>query len=363
MLFDKFSKKGLTLDNRVVMAPLTRSRAIGNVPNDLMVTYYAQRAGAGLIISEGTSPSPNGLGYPRIPGVFNAQQVTGWRRVTNAVHAKGGKIFQQLMHTGRVSHPLNLPENGRVLAPSAVALQQTKMYTDEKGQQPISAPTAMNKQDIAAAKEEHVQAARNAIEAGFDGVELHGANGYLLEQFINPAVNQREDEYGGSLENRARFALEVAEAVVAAIGAEKVGIRLSPYGVFNEMSNDYPEQDATYHYLAEELGKLDLLYIHLVDHSGLGTPEVPTSIKREIRDRFPNLLILSGNYDAERAEEDLRAGHADLIAFGRPFIANPDLVTRMREGEELAQPNPDTFYTPGPDGYVDYPVLAEEQVG
>lgn len=361
MLFDKLSAKGLELQNRLVMAPLTRSRAIGNVPNDLMETYYAQRANAGLIIAEGTAPSPNGLGYPRIPGIFNRQQVAGWRRVTDAVHAKGGKIFIQLMHTGRVSHPLNLPAGAKVVAPSAIGLEQTKMYTDEQGPQPIPVPEAMSQKDITTALEEYVQAARNAVEAGFDGVELHAANGYLLEQFINPAANQREDEYGGSIENRARFVLEVAEAVVEAIGPEKVGIRLSPHGAFNEMDPDYPEVDATYHYLAEELGKIGLVYIHLVDHSSMGTPQVPASIKREIRERFPNLLILSGGYDAERAEKDLQAGHADLIAFGRPFLANPDLVTRLKEGAELNEPDPATFYTPGPDGYIDYPVLAEQE--
>jgi N-ethylmaleimide reductase len=232
-LFSPFELGSIQLANRVVMAPMTRSRALGNLPNDLMADYYRQRATAGLIITEGTAPSPNGLGYPRIPGLFSAEQVEGWRKVTEAVHGAGGKIVAQLMHVGRVAHPLNLPEGGEIIAPSAIAAAG-EMYTDQEAMQPHPTPREMTEVDIAAAREEFVQAARNAIEAGFDGVELHGANGYLLEQFLSPHTNRRTDAYGGSVAKRGRFVAEAAEAVAAAIGAEKVGLRLSPHSLFND---------------------------------------------------------------------------------------------------------------------------------
>lgn len=348
----------LTLQNRLVMSPLTRNRANGNIPNDLMVEYYRQRAAAGLIITEGTSPSPNGLGYPRIPGVFSDAQVAGWKKVADAVHAKGAKIFMQLMHTGRIGHPLNLPAGAEVLAPSAVAAGG-EIYTDAEGMKPHPTPKAMSEADIKTAVGEYVQAAKNAVAAGFDGVELHGANGYLLEQFIRPNSNRRIDAYGGGIENRARFVLEVAKAVIAAIGKDKVGIRLSPYGAFNDMPA-YPEMAADYTYLAKELSALGLLYVHLVDHSSMGAPTVPQSIKEMFRKEFKGALILSGGYDAARAEADLAAGRADLIAFGRPFLANPDIVERWKKGAPVNAPDPTTFYTPGPKGYTDYPVLTKE---
>lgn len=348
-----------TLANRIVMAPMTRSRAINNIPNEIMATYYAQRAGAGLIITEGTSPSPNGLGYARIPGIYNEAQVAGWQEVTSAVHKEGGKIFLQIMHTGRVSHPLNMPEGTRVLAPSAVGLNSSEMWTDEKGNQAYPTPEAMSSQDIADAIKEYVDAAKNAIAAGFDGVELHAANGYLLDQFIHPDSNQRTDEYGGSIDNRLRFVLEVAEQVVAAIGAERTGIRVSPYGVFNELSSSYDGISETYTKLTSALSQLDLVYLHLVDHSGMGAPEVPDSIKKLLRDNFSNTFILSGGYDAERANADLEAEKGDLIALGRPWISNPDLIQRIEAGAELQQPDYDKFYTPGEEGYIDYPTLAE----
>ncbi|MGZ5790400.1 MAG: alkene reductase, partial [Burkholderiaceae bacterium] len=233
-LFSPTTLGPLTLQNRLVMSPLTRNRATGNVPNALMVTYYSQRASVGLIITEGTSPSPNGLGYPRIPGIFSAAQVAEWKKVTDAVHAKGAKIFMQLMHTGRIGHPLNLPAGARMLAPSAVGAAG-EIYTDAEGMKPHPVPQAMTEADIKATIAEYVQAAKNAVAAGFDGVELHGANGYLLEQFIRPNTNQRTDAYGGAIEGRARFVLEVVDGVIGAIGKDKVGIRLSPYGVFNDM--------------------------------------------------------------------------------------------------------------------------------
>ena len=358
LLFSPTKLGPLTLQNRLVMSPLTRNRATGNVPNDLMVEYYKQRASAGLIITEGTSPSPNGLGYPRIPGAFSAAQVAGWKRVTDAVHARGAKIFLQLMHTGRIGHPNNLPAGASVVAPSAVAAAG-EIYTDAEGMKPHATPKAMTEADIKTAIGEYVQAAKNAVAAGFDGVELHGANGYLLEQFIRPNSNQRTDAYGGAIANRARFVLEVAKAVIAAIGKDKVGIRLSPYGAFNDMPA-YPEMEADYAYLARELNGVGLVYVHLVDHSSMGAPKVPQSIKDTFRKAFKGALVLSGGYDAARAESDLDAGKADLIAVGRPILANPDLVERWKAGATVNPPDPATFYTPGPRGYTDYPVLAKE---
>ena len=345
----------LTLQNHLVMAPMTRNRATGNVPNELIAEYYGQRASAGLIVTEGTSPSPNGLGYPRIPGIFSAEQVEGWRKVAAAAHAGGAKIFVQLMHTGRIGHALNLPAGARVLGPSAIAAAG-EIYTDAEGMKAHPTPEAMTEADIGTAIAEFAAAARNAVAAGCDGVELHAANGYLLEQFIRPTSNQRSDRYGGSIENRARFVLEVAEAAIAAIGADRVGIRLSPYGTFNDLP-EYPVMEADYAYLAARLNELGLVYVHLVDHSPMGAPPVPASIKQTFRKLFTRSLILSGGYDAARAEHDLETGACDLIAVGRPFLANPDLVARWKAGAALNEIDFNTFYTPGPKGFTDYPKL------
>lgn len=356
LLFSKYQLGSLDLQNRLVMAPLTRCRAIGNVPTPLMVEYYRQRNSAGLIVAEGTSPSPNGLGYARIPGIFSDAQVAGWQAVTAAVHAGGAKMFVQLMHCGRVSHPLNLPAGARVLAPSAVAAAG-EMYTDAEGMKPLPVPQEMSAADIAATQEEYVVAARIAIRAGFDGIELHAANGYLLEQFIRPNSNLRKDGYGGGIEGRARFVLETAQVAIDAIGKDRVGIRLSPYGVFNDMPV-YEGMEADYAWLADRLNALGLVYVHLVDHSPMGAPAVPASIKRIFRERFKGTLILSGGYDAGRADDDLAAGRADLIAVGRPFLANPDLPRRWQAGAPLNTPDESTFYTAGEQGYTDYPALA-----
>lgn len=355
ILYSKTVLGPLTLQNHLVMAPMTRNRATDNIPNTLMMEYYAQRSTAGLIITEGTSPSPNGLGYPRIPGIFSPAQVEGWEAITDAVHAKGSKIFLQLMHCGRIAHQLNLPAGARILAPSAVAASG-EMYTDAEGMKPHPVPAAMTEEDIKTTIAEFVQAAKNAVSAGFDGIELHSANGYLLEQFIRPNTNQRSDSYGGTIENRARFVLEVAEAVIAAIGKNMVGIRLSPYGIFNDMSL-YDKMEADYTYLAQQLNVRGLVYIHLVDHSSMGAPLVPDTMKAAFRKLFKNTLILSGGYDAERAESDLIERKCDLIAVGRPFLTNPDLLTRWKTGAAMNAPNMDTFYTPGPKGYIDYPAL------
>jgi len=357
-LFTPIKLGCIELKNRVVMAPMTRSRAIGNTPNELMADYYAQRAGAGLIITEGTAPSPNGLGYARIPGCFSKVQVDGWKRVTTAVHRKGGHIFLQLMHTGRISHPLNLPEGARIVAPSAVKASG-QMWTDSMQLQDFPIPKSMDDDDLLLTLTEYVVSSQHAIESGFDGVELHAANGYLLEQFLSPNSNIRTDKYGGSIENRCRFVLDVVSAVANAIGKDKTGIRLSPYGVANDMSQ-YPEIAETYTYLAEELNKLGIVYLHLVDHSSMGAPEVPSEIKGIIRTRFKNALILSGGYDRDKAEAEIENSQADLIAFGRPFINNPDLVKRMQNHWPMSRElKADLFYTADEKGYTDYPSYKE----
>lgn len=354
-LFTPTKVGAIELKNHIVMSPMTRCRAIGNVPNDLVAEYYKQRAGAGLIITEGTSPSPNGLGYARIPGIFSEEQVEGWKKVTSAVHGAGGKIFVQLMHTGRISHPLNLPEGAEVLAPSAVKAAG-QMWTDAAQMQDFPTPKAMTAEEIQSTKAEFIAAAKNAVEAGFDGIELHGANGYLLEQFLSPVSNIRTDNYGGSVENRARFVLEVAKGAAEAIGKEKVGIRLSPYGVASDMPH-YSEIDATYEYLATELSKIGIAYVHVVDHSAMGAPAVPLAIKETIRKAFKNTFIHAGGYNQKTAEADIESGLYDLVAFGRPFISNPDLVERFKNNWPLsADLDMNTFYSADAVGYTDYPV-------
>ena len=357
MLFEPYAARQLQLANRLVMAPMTRSRAVeANTPNALMAEYYAQRAAAGLIITEGVSPSPNGLGYARIPGLFNAAQVQGWRLVTDAVHARGGKIVAQLMHTGRVAHAANLPTGAQTVGPTN-AMLTGDMWTDAQGMQPHTAPHAMTEADITAAVAEYAEASRLAIEAGFDGVELHAANGYLIEQFLNANVNTRTDGYGGSPAARNRFALEVARASCAAIGADRVGIRLSPYGVFNG-TGGFAEVDAQYLALTGALSELGLLYLHLLDHSAMGAPPVPAALKSGMRSAFQGTFMLAGGYDRASAEQALAANQADLIAIGRPFLCNPDLVARMKANATLNAPDMSTFYTPGAKGYTDYPSMA-----
>lgn len=357
MLLDTFAIPVLQLQNRTVMSPMTRNRAVeANTPNALMAEYYGQRASAGLIITEGTSPSANGLGYPRIPGLFNEAQMLGWKGVTDAVHAKGGKIFLQLMHTGRVTALANLPTGAEVLGPTAETCPG-EMYTDQHGMQPHSLPREMALPDIAATIEEYAQASRLAIEAGFDGVELHAANGYLIEQFLNANVNKRTDGYGGNSAGRNRFALECANAMAAAIGPERVGIRLSPFGVFNS-TGPFPGLEAQYLELCTALSALGLLYLHVLDHSAMGAPPVPTAFKAQLRATFKGVFILAGGFDQASAEQALIEKQADLIAFGRPFISNPDLVERFRTGAALAQPDQATFYVPGAKGYTDYPLMS-----
>jgi len=353
-LFTPTKVGSLELKNRVVMAPMTRSRAIENVPNELMAEYYKQRSGAGLIITEGTSPSPDGLGYARIPGIFNQIQIEGWKKTTSAVHKAGAKIFVQLMHTGRISHSLNMPEGSQIIAPSAVKASG-QMWTDAKQLQDFPIPKAMTSDDLESTKNEYITAAKNAIEAGFDGVELHAANGYLLEQFLSPISNIRTDNYGGNIENRCRYVLEVVTAVAVAIGKGKTAIRLSPYGVASDMPI-YPEINETYKYLSEKLNSLGIVYIHLVDHSSMGAPEVPLEIKKLIRNTFLNTIILTGGYHLESAEAEIQSELCDLIGFGKPFINNPDLVKRFENDWPLSENlKMDLFYTADEKGYTDYP--------
>lgn len=351
-LFTPIALGKLQLKNRIVMAPLTRCRATGNVPNALMKKYYSLRAGSGLIIAEGTSPSPNGLGYARQPGLFSKEQVQGWSQVTEGVHQAGGKMFVQLMHTGRVSHPANMQADSKILAPSALAAPG-EMWTDSNGMQPYPVPAEMSEADIEHAIAEYAAGAKNAMEAGFDGIELHAANGYLIDQFLNTATNKRTDRWGGSIENRIRFAVEVARASASAIGAERIGMRISPYGVFNGTAAD-AEMDAMYEHLMARLNEIGLVYIHVVDHSSMGAPEVSPALKAKIRATFKGRYILSGGYDLARANNDLDASRGDLVAFGRPFISNPDLVGKLKHGTPLLEPDFNTFYTPGEKGYTDY---------
>jgi N-ethylmaleimide reductase len=322
-----------------------------------MAEYYGQRSSAGLIITEGTSPSPNGIGYARIPGMYSQEQTSSWQQATEAAHSGGARIFIQLMHCGRVGNNLNLPAGAELLAPSAVPMTGV-IWTDSQGEQPYDQPREMTPDQIQSAIAEYARAARNAVDAGFDGVEVHGANGYLITQFLDPGSNQRTDNYGGDAGKRNRFALDVAVAVIAEVGAERVGIRLSPYGVFNDMSGTYGGIAEQYTALATGLGHLGISYLHLVDHSAMGAPKPdPATVQdmcRVFRAAGGGAVILSGGYDRDRAEVDLISGAADLIAFGRPYIANPDLVARLKNGHILAEPDQATFYSPGSKGYTDY---------
>ena len=356
MLFDSYALGPITLRNRLVMAPMTRSRASADhVPTDIMVEYYAQRADLGLIITEGTSPSADGLGYARIPGLFTAEHVAAWRPITEAVHARGGRIFVQLMHTGRASAAPNLPLGARIVGPMAVAMGE-QIFTDAHGLQPAGVPHALTEAEIATVVAAYAHSATLAIEAGFDGVELHGANGYLIEQFLNANVNQRTDGYGGSGDARNRFALEVARATVAAIGADRVGMRVSPYGAFNG-TGAYDGVEEQYLALARELSAMGLVYLHLVNHASMGAPEVPGSFVSQLRAAFGRTFIASGGLDRAKAEALLTGGAADLVAFGRPVLANPDFVTRLEANAPMNAPDFSTFYTPGEKGYLDYPTL------
>ncbi|TCQ99054.1 alkene reductase [Neorhizobium sp. JUb45] len=363
-LFSPLDIGALHLSHRVVMAPLTRMRASspGNVPTTLNVEYYRQRTTAGgLIIAEGSQISQKGQGMPATPGIYSAAQIEGWRAVTDAVHEKSGLIVLQLWHVGRISHSSHQPNGGLPVAPSAIAAAGNA-FTANSERVPFEQPQALEATEIPALIESYAQAARNAKAAGFDGVEIHGANGYLLEQFLQSRSNHRDDNYGGSVENRSRLVLEVAAAVSAEFGADHVGIRLSPYGVANDSGEDDPLP--LYTYLISELAKLDLAYLHLIEPraSGAGQAEVDhknvPSASELFRPVWPNVLIAAGNYRGDSAETLIAKGHADAVAFGRLFIANPDLPERLRRNLDLNAYDRGTFYGGGQEGYTDYPAVA-----
>ena len=354
-LFTAYPLGPITLKNRIVMAPLTRSRALGNQPNALMREYYTQRAGAGLVIAEGTATSPEGLGYARIPGLFNEAQARGWGDIARSVQAQGSRLFIQLMHTGRIGHPANLPAGSELVSASAIAAAG-EIWTDTEGMQPHALPKAASADDLARLRADHVRAAELAVAHGVDGVELHAANGYLLGQFLNPRSNQRTDAYGGSAAKRLRFVLEVVDAVIAAIGPGRVGIRLSPFNPFNDLESGFEGEREQYLALVGELAKRGIGYVHLAGGSVTG------ELLDETRAAFPATIIINGGYDAARAEADLAAGRVDLVSFGRHFISNPDLPERLRTGAPIADLDAATLYTAGAEGYTDYPRLDQAAV-
>jgi N-ethylmaleimide reductase len=358
-LFSPYTLGSLRLKNRMVMAPLTRSRAEqANLPSAMAATYYSQRAGAGLIITEATQASAGGQGYISTPGIYTDAQVEGWKKVTDAVHQKGGLIFMQLWHVGRISHP-DFRGGELPVAPSAIAPRGVQTYTAE-GLKDIPTPRALETNELPGIVEEFRQGARNAKAAGFDGVEVHGANGYLLDQFLEDGTNQRTDQYGGSVENRARLLLEVISAVSEVWGGDRVGVRLSPGGSFNDMCDCHPQQ--TFSYIVRQLATLKLAYLHLIEPSQpQGERATPDLSVRFFRPLYSGTIIAAGGYTRERANAVLRAGYADLIAFGQLFLANPDLVERFRRGAPLNTPNPDTYYGGGAEGYIDYPALDAAQ--
>lgn len=359
-LFESTQLAGLALKNRIAMAPLTRSRAdVMGVPTPCVVDYYAQRAGAGLIISEGTQPSFAGQGYARTPGIHTPEQITAWKRVTDAVHAKGAKIFMQLMHCGRIAHPLNRQIADAPVAPSAVK-PAGQMWTDQSQMQDFPTPRALATADLPALIDEIVAASRNAIAAGFDGVELHAANGYLLNQFLATNSNQRTDAYGGSLSGRIRFVVETVDAVAAAIGAARTGIRVSPGHMFNDLVDANPLE--THLALLKAVPTADMAYVHVMLPDAF-SPQLnnagdPQALIPTLRPHVKGALIAAGNLTAASAQAMLDAGLIQLAVFGRPFISNPDLVERLKTGAPLAPPRAELFYTPGPEGYSDYPAMA-----
>ncbi|MGC1861105.1 MAG: alkene reductase [Methylocystis sp.] len=352
-LFSPVEIGPLRLSNRVVMAPLTRSRAgPGNTPNKLNVLYYAQRASAGLIISEATQISPQGQGYISTPGIHSAEQIEGWKCVTRAVHVAGGRIVLQLWHVGRISHSSFQPGGAAPIAPSAIR-PKGQAFT-AKGFEPIPTPRALETAEIPGIVEQYAQAARNAMAAGFDGVEVHAANGYLIDQFLRDQTNKRTDRYGGGIENRSRFLMEVVDAVSAAVGAQRTGVRISPRNTQSDIADSDPQ--TLFNYVAEQLSGKGLAYLHIIegDTSGLA---VPPFDYQNLKRLFGGLVIANNGFDKKRANEAIADGRADLIAFGKPFIANPDLVIRLFLDAPLAPVNRETLYGGSEQGYTDYPIL------
>ncbi|CVI63046.1 MULTISPECIES: alkene reductase [Agrobacterium] len=355
-LFEPYELGALTLSNRIVMAPLTRNRAgAGLVPSDLAAEYYGQRASAGLIITEATQVSEQAQGYQDTPGLYTPEQIAGWRRVTDAVHAKGGRIFVQLWHVGRVSH-VDLLGGKAPVAPSAIRAE-TKTFVNN-GFADVSEPRALEADEIPGIVESFRRAAANAIEAGFDGVEVHGANGYLLDQFLRETANARTDNYGGSVENRARLLLEVTEAVSREIGTDRTGVRLSPVSPASGIVISGNEQQQ-FNYVAEQLDKLGIAYIHLVEGATGGPRDATLFNYTALRQRFSHTFMVNNGLDLTLAELQLAHGEADLFAFGRMFIANPDLVERLETGAALNAVDFTTLYGGGAKGYTDYPTLAD----
>jgi N-ethylmaleimide reductase len=359
-LFRPYRLGALTLPNRILMAPLTRARSSqpGDVPNEMNARYYAQRAGTGLIISEATQVSPQGKGYAFTPGIHSEAQVEGWRKVTDAVHAAGGRIHLQLWHVGRISHPALQPDGGQPVAPSAIRAEGAKTFISaDSGMVDVAEPRALATGEVPGVVEQFRRGAENAKQAGFDGVEIHGANGYLIDQFLRSGTNRRSDDYGGSLENRLRFPLRVVEAVVGVWGADRTGIRVSPTGSFNHMHDDDPVE--TYGALAERLNETGIAYIEVVEDSFQGNHAGgrPEPVIDAIRAGFSGTYIGNGAYSADEARERIAAGRCDLVSFGRLMIANPDLPERFRRGASLNDWDEATFYGGGEEGYTDYPAL------
>jgi len=349
------------LRNRVALAPLTRNRAgEGNAPRALNVLYYAQRASAGLVITEATQVSPEGVGYPHTPGIHSDAQIRGWREVTGAVHLRGGRIFLQLWHVGRISHPALQPEGALPVAPSAIKPAGEALTYE--GPRPFVTPRALGTREIAGIVEQYREAAENAAEAGFDGVEVHAANGYLIDQFLRDGTNRRTDRYGGNVVNRMRLLDEVVDAVAGVWGADRVGVRLSPVSAFNDIRDSDPA--ATFGWVAERLGALGLGYLHVVEAGGSVIEDrTPAFDFGAFRRLFPGTYVANGGYDRARGEAAVASGHADLVAYGKLFLANPDLPERFARDAALNRPEPATFYGGDGRGYTDYPFLRASPVG
>lgn len=360
-LFQPIQLGNIELKNRIVMPPMTRSRATqpGNSANEMMAAYYAQRASAGLIVAEGTQISPLGQGYAWTPGIYSEEQIAGWKKVTDAVHEKDGVIFAQLWHVGRVTHPDNIGGE-QPISSSAIKAENVKVFidngTDEPGFVDVVEPREMTKEDIKEVVEQYRQAALNAIEAGFDGIELHAANGYLINQFIDSEANNRTDEYGGSTENRLRFLGEVVEAMVEAIGADRVGVRLAPFTSLNGTVDATPVE--TYTAAAAFLNLYKIVYLHIAEVDWDDAPETPKAFKAAVREAFKGVLIYAGKYDSERGEQAVAEGVTDMVGFGRPFVANPDLPARIQNGFPLAPHDPNTLFGGAEKGLTDYPEYA-----
>lgn len=369
-LFQEYRLGPFRLPHRVVMAPLTRSRARqpGNVPSQLAACYYAQRASAALIISEATQISMQGQGYAWTPGIHSREQVEAWRQVTKAVHDADGLIFNQLWHVGRISHPALQPDNMLPVAPSAITPAGKAFIENERGEGelvPFVRPRALTFEEMPYLIRQYERAARNAEAAGFDGIEIHAANGYLIDQFIESSTNRRSDAYGGPVQNRARLLLEITEALIPILGADRIGVGLSPLGKMNDISDDAPE--STFAYIAEQLSGYGLAYLHIVNpaleqmQKGEKPEPYALSMARLIRNKYQGTLIVAGGFNADSATQGLRDGQADLIAFGRKFIANPDLPERLRVGAPLNVDDPTTYYGGGEKGYTDYPSLEQDR--